>query len=217
MTGRDLEDFTFRQMPIEFFGKLTRAVFAAHADAARECRAAFEPTEVVNVAPIYRRGKLEGHMRAAAAMYPQIEARVERGEGGWNHTELEAGGVVLTASTVQTPCGLVERAEFRLTLASDNQLPLWTDPTTVPPPDAPLYAILLHSRSRWDTKEERQRYGHLPGSAYLAFPTPGLGDYAHAVNLFDRFPNVVEDCSPKEWDQEVKLRFLQRARASLSA
>ena len=67
----------------------------------------------------------------------------------WNHTELRSGPVILTASSVQSPCDLVEEADFRLTLARDNQAALWPEPGDEPgPDDAPLYVILLHSKSR---------------------------------------------------------------------
>src|SRR5260370_8854796 len=108
----------------------------------------------------------------------------------WNHTELQSGPVVITASTVQSPCDLVEEAEFRSTLALSNQGVLWPEPGDEPDPDA-LYAILLHSRSRFPSGEQA-RNGHLPRSAYLVFPFPDLSGYAHEINLFDRFPGVVD-------------------------
>src|SRR5579862_4909253 len=130
-------------------------------------------------------------MRDAADM-EGIQAEAVRSRmSNWNHTELRSGPVVLTASSVQSPCDLVEEADFRLTLARDNQGVLWPEPMDEPSPDAPLYVLLLHSRSRWSW-EDQARYGHLPGSAYLAFPLPDLSGYAHDINLFDRFPHVVE-------------------------
>ena len=67
----------------------------------------------------------------------------------WNHSELTSGPIVLTASTVQTPCGPVDTSDFRLTLARSNQEVLWPEPFDEPAEGAPLYVLLLHSRSRW--------------------------------------------------------------------
>jgi hypothetical protein len=206
MTGNELEAILFNHMPPKFIERLLRAVFAAHKVAAEECAANFKQPEAENIAGFYRRAKLEGFMRDAADM-EAIGQRVERSrKSSWNHTELWSGPVILTASSVQTPCDLVEESEFRITLARDNQLTLWPEPDDEPPADAPLYAILLHSKSRWP--QSQPRYRHLPGSAYLAFPLPDLSGYAHDINLFDRFPHVVDALLPQEWDTEAKVRYL---------
>jgi hypothetical protein len=203
-------------MPSKFFERLLRGVFAAHKVAAEECAANFKGPERDNILGLYRRAKLEGFMRDTAAM-EGIGAQVVRSRmSAWNHTELRTGPVILTASSVQSPCDLVDEADFRLTLARDNQGVLWPEPTDEPRPDASLYVLLLHSKSRW-AWEEQARYGHLPGSAYLAFPLPDLSGYAHDINLFDRFPHVVDSLLPQEWDQEAKVRYLVNTRKALAA
>ena len=217
VTDAELEAVLFRYMPPKFFERLLRAVFAAHRVAAEECAANFKPSETDNILGQYRRAKLEGFMRDTADM-EGIGARVVRSRlSAWNHTELHSGPVVLTASSVQVPCDLVEEAEFRLTLARDNQGVLWPEPGDEPPADAPLYALLLHSKSRWLHRDDQLRYGHLPGSAYLGFPLPDLSGYAHHVNLFERFPHVVDSLLPQEWDQEARVRYLLNTRKAAAA
>lgn len=216
MTGDELESLTFRHMPEVLFGRLLRAVFAAHQLASENCRNEFAETEAMNVRGYYRRAKLEGFMRDTADMVAGVESRVVRGDGNWNHTELRSGPVVLTASSVAKPCGPVDIAEFRETLARDNAQRLWHEPGDVPPADAPLYALLLHSKSAWVTPEEWRDFGHLPGSAYLAFPSPDLGSYVHEVNLFDRFPEVIEAHKPQSWDEAATVSYLRNARRTLS-
>ncbi len=214
MTGDELEAILFSHMPPKFFERLLRAVFAAHKVGAEECAANFAPPEADNILGHYRRAKLEGSMRDVAAL-AGIGARVARSRmSAWNHTELWSGPVVLTASSVQSPCDLVEEAEFRLTLARGNQGVLWPEPGDEPPPDAPLYVLLLHSKSRW-SRGEPARFG-LPGSAYLAFPLPDLSGYVHDISLFDRFPHVVNSLLPQEWDQEAKVRYLHDARKTVA-
>jgi hypothetical protein len=76
--------------------------------------------------------------------------------------------------------------------------------------------LLLHSKSRW-LPHDQVRYGHLPGSAYLAFPKPDLSGYVHDINLFDMFPHVVDSSVPQEWDQEAKVRYLLNTRKAATA
>lgn len=217
MNGAELEELTYRHVPEPFFERLLRAVFTAHAVASEDCRSGFEPTEATNLIPYYRRAKVEGYMRDAAAMQQGIEAHVVKApKSNWYHTELRSGPIVITANSVQAPCGPVEKSEFRLTLARDNQLALWDEPEDLVA-DSPLYALLLRSRSQGETDEDRARYGHLPGSAYIAYPTPDLSDYVHDVNLFEKFPKVVESFMPSEWDAEAKVRYTYRARKGLTA
>lgn len=209
MTAEDLEAFTYRHMPESFFRAALKGVFQAHEVARKDCRAAFADTEAENVLGYYRRGKLEGYLRDIAARFPNLTATVSKAENSnWNHTEVHAGPVILTENSVQTPCAPVEKAEFRLTLARSSQMTLWDEPR---PEDAPLYVLLLHSRSKWDTPAARQRWGHLPESAYLAFPSPDLNSYVHEINLFKKFPDVVLDHLPAEWDDDAQVRYFQQA------
>jgi hypothetical protein len=217
MNDVDLEAYTFEYMPEILFERLLRAVFTAHKLSSEECRAGFAETETVNLVPYHRRAKLEGLMRDVAAR-TAIEANVVQSDKSfWNHTELRSGPVVLTASSVQAPCGPVDISEFRRTLARSNQGLLWAEPGDVPANDAPLYVLLLHSRSRWALSEDQQRFGHLPGSAYIAYPTPDLNSYAHEINLFDRFPHVVESFVPQDWNAEAKISYLFNARKMRAA
>ena len=206
----------FEHMPPRFFERLIRALFAAHKAAAEECAANYRDTEVDNILGLCRRAKLEGFMRDAAQMEGISASVVRSQKSNWNHTELRSGPVVLTASTVQAPCDIVEDAEFRRTLARSNQDVLWPEPGDQPPPDAPLYAILLHSKNRWPPGDQG-RSTNLPGSAYVAFPRPDLSGYAHEINLFDKFPRVVDSLLPQEWDQEAKVRYLTNTWKTIAA
>jgi hypothetical protein len=81
----------------------------------------------------------------------------------------------------------------------------------------PLYAILIHSRSLWDTHEERAKFGHLPGSAYIAFPDQSLDGYMHKFNLFEKYPDIVESHQPDDLSGLAKLRYIQRSQAGFWA
>lgn len=215
MTADDLETLFYQHLPLSFVERILRAVFMAHRVAWDECHASFAETEARNVLGYYRRGKLEGYIRDTAVAFPGVDAVVERAEGSsWNHTEVRSGPVVLTENSVQTPCALVDKAEFRLTLARSMQLSIFDDPA---PEEAPFYALLLHSRSKWEAEDERRDYGHLPGSAYIAFPARALDSYLHEINLFALFPGVVAAHLPQEWNHDAQLRYLRQARKVATA
>lgn len=211
MTEAELEALTIRHLPEQLLRALVRSVFLAHKRVWDDCSRQFAETEAENVRPFYRRALLEGLIRGVAARYEGVTTEVVKApQSNWNHTELRSGPIALTANSVPTPCAMVERAEFRLGLASSNQLRFegLIDP---PPPDAPLFVLLLHSKSIWDDPEDVQRFGHLPGSAYLAYPAPDLRSYVHQINLFKMFPSIVSEALPVEWDEQAHVRFMYRA------
>jgi hypothetical protein len=209
MDGPELERMTFEHLPRPFLKSLTRSVFVARRDAWNHCRAEFARPEADNLRGFYARAKLEGLMRSSAERFGITAEAVREPGQPWNHTEIRSGPVVLTAASVRTPCGMVEDADYRSGLARSGQLRFFG---ADPPPDAPLYMLLLHSRGYWLTEDERTGYGHLPGSIYLAYPAADLDVYLHRVNLFDGFPDVVQEFTPEEWDEEALLRYLDRAR-----
>lgn len=207
MTPQEIEDLAFAHMPEAFFRGALQAVFQAHDVARKDCLAAFAGTEAQNVVGYYRRGKLEGYLRDVAGLHPGLTTTVSKAvNSGWNHTEVIAGPVVLTENSVQSPCAMVEKAEFRLTLAESSQLSLWEEPRSE---DASLYALLLHSKY---SGPESRKFGHLPGSAYLAFPAKDLESYVHEIDLFERYPDIVRAHLPSEWDHDAEVRYFQRAR-----
>jgi hypothetical protein len=216
VTGDELDEILFRHMRPRLFERLLRAVFAAHKVAAEECAANYKKPEFDNMLGFCRRAKLEGFIRDATEMGGIAASAVRSRLSNWNHNEVWSGPVVLTASSVQSPCDLVEEAEFRSTLARSNQGVLWPEPGDDPEPDAPLYVILLHSKSQLP-HEDQARHGYLPSSAYLGLPLPDLFGYAHEINLFDRFPHVVDSLLPQDWDKEAKVRYLLNARKGLAA
>lgn len=214
MTREELEAIAFRHIPIEYCRQLLHAVFVAHKVASDDCQREFAASEIPNVAPWYRRGKLEAYMRDASGRHPGLQASVAKASN-WNHTEIWGGPVVLTQNAVPTPCGLIDPAEFRLdlaaeTIADDGQqtlFPLDDGPVD----DGPLLLVLLHSRSVWPTRDERREFGHLPGSAYIAFPSRDLKRYVHDINLFELFPEVLAAHMPSAWDEEALVRYVQRS------
>lgn len=207
-----MEAMTAQHLPDEFLRRLLRAVFAAHQVSFASVRAEFQPSEAKNLLPYHRRAKIEEYMRDAAERSGMVAKAIKAPGSGWFHSEVRNGPVVLTASSVQTPCGPVDPSEFRLSLAEENPLYLWAEPGDVPAEVPPLYVLLLHGRSVWVTPQDEQKYGGLPGSAYLAYPSAGLQTYLHSINLFERFPDVVHSFTPQEWSSDAKVRYIRSAR-----
>lgn len=208
MDASDCENLFFQHVPEQFARRSVRMLFDAHRRSWDHTIAEFPATEAENVRPWYTRGKVEASLREVADLHVDdgLSHRVIRAPGsGWNHTEVEAGPILLTASAVQTPCGLVDKAEFRMGLAASNQGSLFDSGEY----GSRLYVMLLHSRHR---SPDQSRYGHLPASAYLAFPAADMDSYVCEINLFDRYPDVVASNLPKEWDQQAVVKFMYYAR-----
>ncbi len=211
MTPKELEQLLFRHMPPPLFRNVLRAVFQAYGTAWSDCRGRFSASQFENMVGYEVRGKLEDGLAAVAARFPGIKAVNRRAPGSkWNRTELHSGPVLLVENAVETPCAMLNWAEFRRTLAARNQRAFFPDESRHH--DDPLYVALVHSRSVWPNANGRQRWGHLPGSTYVAFPARDLNCYLHEINLFDLFPDVVLAATPQAWDTEAKVRYVQRAR-----
>ena len=110
--------------------------------------------------------------------------------------------------SVQTPCGLVDGSDYQLALACDQDALFGDDD---PSEAARLYALLLHSPFRGRNDAEQREFAYLPGSVYVAFPASGIQYYVHYINLFARFPDVIDQMMPNQWD-EIGARSLQVGR-----
>lgn len=209
----ELEQLTLAHFPEAFLRALTECVFLARKTGWDMCRREFAQPEGDNVLGLNVRGKLEGLLRPAAERHG-LRAEVLKQPGQpWYHTEVRSGPLVLTASTVIAPGAMVDLADYRKGLAQSNQLRLWEDD---PPEDAPLYILLIHSRSRW-LPSDVSKYGHLPGSIYLAYPAADFEYYVHDINLMDRYPDIVRKYVPQDWDEEAIVKYLMQTRRSATA
>lgn len=212
MIPSEIESTTFRWFPDLFWERVIRGLFAAHQSSKDLMDREYQRPEAENLLGFARRAKVEEYLRGTADLFPDMSWSVERPSGPWYHTEVRSGLMVVTASAVQTPGDMVDKADFRVSLAVENNaLQLFPEDEPVED-DRSLYAILVHSRYRSLDPEEAQRYAHLPGSAYLVFPSNGFSHYLHRINLFDRYPALVRSLEPNEWDEEAHVLYLHRAR-----
>lgn len=214
MTPDELEEFTFRHLPDAFVRRALMGVFRAHADSWRHCRDNFTPGEGTNLLPFDRRARVEGNLLAAAELHAELVARsIASHDAWWYHVEVRGGPTVLTSASTRKPCGEVRWSHYRGTLAEGGQLRIFAED---PPEDAPIYVLLLHTKYLAADAQDRRDHGHLPGAAYLAWPNGDLKHHVHTVNLFERYPDVVEANLPAEWEPQVRLRYFERSRRQAS-
>jgi hypothetical protein len=100
-------------------------------------------------------------------------------------------------------------------LAQTNQPSLFDEPQNLE--EVPLYAMLLHSRSTWDSVEEFVRWGHLPGSVYLVVPSLSVDRYIIKIDLLRKYPEIVAAHKPADLDGLDLVRYISRSRAGYYA
>lgn len=212
----DLSALIGTHLSDDLLKRALRAVFQAKKVAYDHCAAEFlSPSDAENVRPFYARGKIQELMREIVTPVPGVEAQTVKSDGSfWNHTEIVSGPVIMTAHSVQTPCGLVEGTDYQLSLASDQDALFGDDE---PSENARLYALLLHSPFRGRHDAEQREFAYLPGSVYVAFPAPGIKYYVHHINLFTRFPDVIERLMPNQWDESARVHYKWAATQRASA
>ena len=219
MSTEELESLVRGHLPDDFLKRALRSVFAAHKDSTDDANRLYARTEARDVVGYMRRASMEGNLRSVATMYSNMTAdTVESPGSNKHHVEVRSGPVVLTESLVSYPCAMVDRSNFRTTLAEANTFTLFDLPTEDEPEEfesgEELFALLLHSKYRGATAEDNAKYGHLPGSAYIVCPSPEVRYYLCEINLFDLFPDVVATHLPNDWRDEAVVRYQYDARKS---
>jgi hypothetical protein len=202
-----LDQAVAAHLPGSFLSSVVRSIFLARKDAHDHCAAEFALSEQKNVMPAYWRGKVQGLLRDSAALVPGLTTDVVN-SSGWNHNEITCGPFTITSHYVETPCGLVDDADYRKSLAESQ--PSFFDPEDMIK-GAKLYALILYSPYRGKDNDDARQHAYLPGSVYLAFPEAALRKYAHKINLYDRFPVLLETLLPQEWDEQARRHYRSQA------
>jgi len=196
----------------KFLEALAQLPFVGYRIAYEVCGEHFREPEAENTRPWFRRASIETLIQDSVTQFPKIEAKVVRADkSAWNHTEVRAGRIILTASAVQGPCGPVEWSDYRGGLArAAAQFPGMEDAR---PADAPTYVLLLHSSGSHLPMDPKLQ-GSLPGSVYLAWPAVDLNGYVHRVNLVDRYFEIIRrNHLPREWNEEAAVHYLRNTSA----
>lgn len=200
-------------VPDEWLRSVVKMIFLAKKLTYDHCRAEFSAKAATNVSTYYCRGKVQDLLFDSAALVPGFEASFIDASG-WKHVEIMVGPLTMTAHLVDYPCAMVDPAEYRRSLA-ESQPSLYGPADMIP--DAKLYGLFVYGPYRGRDRHDAAQYAYLPGSIYLAFPEAAMKRYAHRINLFERFPNLIESLLPKEWDKEARLIFKWQARQTRTA
>ncbi|MCE9621233.1 MAG: hypothetical protein K8R99_02690 [Actinomycetia bacterium] len=212
MTSDEIAGLVFAAFPKQYRRKLLQGSFAGHRDADRLAYATFADTEAENVVGTIRRGYVESNMRGAAELVSGLTTHVQRIPGtGWNYSEVRSERAVMVAKSVATPGGMIDKADYRDTLAQSNQLGFWEEE----PSAAGLFVVLVHSRYAAVVERYASDERGLLGSAYLVCPTPGCDHYVWEWNLGKEFPEVVRASVPNTWDEEAVLRYERVSESAL--
>src|SRR5207237_1374675 len=149
-------------IPRQFQEDTLRCLFDSWWTAHEECRARFPESEHHDLVGHYRRALFEAQWRDVADDFkPEMEAVAEPNQiGSYFHTVITCGRIKITASAVDKPERIVRPADFRDTLAEDNQKFFSFMPRHKVPKDGWLYALLLYGPG--DHK--------YPGFADIVFP-----------------------------------------------
>lgn len=195
-------------LPDDFLMAAIKSLFLAKKLAYDSCcTGEFAEPEIANVMPYHIRGKMEGLLRGTAERFPSMTSDMIL-VAGWNHTEIKSGPFTLTAHAVDSPCGMVDDAKYRKSLAESQSSLIGPEEVM---PDAKLYALFLHSPYQGLSAKDRREHRYLPGSAYLALPEAALKRYAHRIDLFAKFPALVDGLLPKEWDNAARAVYRWQA------
>lgn len=110
------------------------------------------------------------------------------------HREMRAGPVVLTASFVEGPETLVDRAEFRSTLAKTRQLQLNGISDGGDASVGSFFGLILHGVKRVGAK----RYWRELGFVRLAIPNRDCTRYLASYDLVTRYADTDVEDSDRE-------------------
>jgi hypothetical protein len=164
-----------------FLRELTRRLGSIYEEAFEELSIEYDAPELHDLLPHVRRAKFERDMRLIATRFGHtgLARRNERKTSF--HSRITAGNMVLTASAVATPQTIVRHAEFRETLARDNQLSLFVDPTE--DTGTAYYSLYIHGPLLTPTGLSLPKLGF----ANLVFPGRFLRSYIGRVDLLSNY------------------------------
>lgn len=135
-----------------------------------------------------RRVWIEQNLLDNAGRIPGVKPALKFTPSGWPFVVLTCGASLMTVCYVRYPGSFPRPARYRKQLARDAQGRLWDIGEPVPPVDAAVYGILIHTPGDVATGV---------GSVHVGFPHHELDEYLSTpVNLAMRFPRVYQLIRP---------------------
>jgi hypothetical protein len=181
-------------------------LFQDYENASDHCYSTFRAPIAKDASGPYRHYKIEETWCSIAERFPDLaksevkpykSKRTGRRTG--SYVELTIGRIKLTHACVAKRTSLPREADFRNTLAEEQQKSFWPkDSQGAANPNPYLYAVLLNGVDR--KSKERSR----PAFACVRFPNKFLTGYeGQSIDLFQEFPDITAKFI------EVKQDFVQ--------
>jgi len=174
LSPTEIEAIYYKSLSEPMNEALIRLLFGAYNTAHGDCDK-FAEQEARDLLPIYRWIQIRSDLLGLSARFDGILATSEQ-----YHTRLTAGGIILTAHSVEAPGELPREAEYRRKYACTSQTDMWGDAD-----GEYIYAILAHAQ---DPAEHRQ-----PLFADILFPDKRYDGLVHSIKLFEKFPALVSE------------------------
>ena len=192
------------EVPAALLEDLCRAIVGAYSDAFAFCQDEFPMAQRHDLLPVYRRARIEQSVAAMAGRHPDVAATACRNDARNSyHERLQVGRFILTVHAVGSDDEVVREAKHRRGYARDAQLDLFARDEP-PPPDAPIYAVVLHVPS----SDQRG-----PVGVGVCFPNMEFSGYVgERIDLRARFPQVFGAAETIPMPLAPPLRTVEQAK-----
>ena len=215
-TNAEYEHMINSNVPDRFQQGMLRRAFEIYRDTDRYGQATFARTEIMRVLGHERSALMEQSLRDVADVNDDVYYQTFKSDRSpVFHTEVHSGNVLLTATATRNQHAFVRSSKFRIDLSQTNQPSFFdeVDESVVPA----IYVALTHGKVRWDSYDEYERWGYLPGHCHLTIPDANLRGYIHKIDLFRKYPQIVAAYTPEDLTGFPYLKWLSRSRATFVA
>ena len=194
MTPPDLKDFFLQQVPLAFIRDSIEVLNKGYRESHEICTEGFAEPEAHDLYGHHRRATNEMGWRTTAQRHGLKTSVVPNSRRTYYHTRVTANKVVMTESFVMHPGDLIRPADFRGTLAQENQLNLFGAPAGGNA--ASLFAILVHGLS--------QHFPDRLAFIWVQFPNADCTAYLGGFDLFDHVPDLAQAIRPSRAEIAAK-------------
>ena len=209
----DVRDYLRDNVSNEMLAAATKKVIGGNRDAARGIGADVKEGKYAKQAardlfPYLRRARIESCLLDLTTEFPNIKVTAQLNKTCTNyHTRIVAGNVIMTASAVLKPKGIVREADYRNNYAgpqlrfgtdsSKNFVPVELDTSSS---DELLYGIILYCPA------ENNRFEI--GSVHLGFPNWNCTKYVDCIDLMKLFPETTRKTEVEQIQDEATVKLL---------
>ena len=201
MLPYDLKTLFLQQVPRTFLRDSIEIINRGYKTSYLACTDGFPEPEAHDLIGHHRRATNEMGWRTTAQRHGLTTSVVPNCRRTYFHTRVKAGQVVMTESFVKQAGDLIRPADFRGTLAQENQLNLFGPPSGG---DAPgLFAILIHGLHPY--------FPDRLAFIEVQFPNADCTAYLDGFDLFTEFTDLAHAIRPSTAEIAAKRAQLRRS------